>query len=54
MSTTLSWIIAYMVLQHSVECSEPRTNARMLDKLVGEYIEPLCISPAFISMYYHP
>lgn len=43
-----------MVLQHSVECSEPRTNARMLDKLVGEYIEPLCISPAFISMYCHP
>jgi len=43
-----------MVLQHNVECSEPRTNARMLDKLVGEYIEPLCISPAFISMYHHP
>ncbi|KAL4073763.1 hypothetical protein J3A83DRAFT_4231178 [Scleroderma citrinum] len=34
--------------KHNVECSEPRTNARMLDKLVGEYIEPLCISPAFI------
>ncbi|KAI9456560.1 hypothetical protein BJY52DRAFT_1187849 [Lactarius psammicola] len=33
---------------HNVECSEPRTNARLLDKLVGEYIEPLCISPAFI------
>lgn len=55
MSITSPWIICivYMVLQHSVECSEPRTNARMLDKLVGEYIEPLCISPAFISMYYH-
>jgi lysyl-tRNA synthetase class 2 len=34
--------------KHNVECSEPRTNARLLDKLVGEYIEPLCISPAFI------
>ncbi|VDC05952.1 unnamed protein product [Peniophora sp. CBMAI 1063] len=34
--------------QHNVECSEPRTNARLLDKLVGEYIEPLCVSPAFI------
>ncbi|KZT22567.1 lysyl-tRNA synthetase [Neolentinus lepideus HHB14362 ss-1] len=34
--------------KHNVECSEPRTNARLLDKLVGEYIEPLCISPSFI------
>ncbi|KAJ3787624.1 lysine-tRNA ligase [Lentinula aff. detonsa] len=34
--------------KHKVECSEPRTNARLLDKLVGEYIEPLCVSPAFI------
>lgn len=33
---------------HNVDCSEPRTTARLLDKLVGEYIEPLCISPAFI------
>lgn len=32
----------------NVDCSEPRTNARLLDKLVGEFIEPLCISPAFI------
>lgn len=23
----------------------------MLDKLVGEFIEPLCISPAFIRMF---
>ncbi|KAI0075884.1 lysyl-tRNA synthetase [Panus rudis PR-1116 ss-1] len=34
--------------KHNVECSEPRTNARLLDKLVGEFIEPLCISPSFI------
>ncbi|PCH35949.1 lysyl-tRNA synthetase [Wolfiporia cocos MD-104 SS10] len=34
--------------KHNVDCSEPRTNARLLDKLVGEFIEPLCISPAFI------
>ncbi|KAJ7584847.1 lysyl-tRNA synthetase [Mycena floridula] len=34
--------------KHNVDCSEPRTNARLLDKLVGEYIEPLCVSPAFI------
>ncbi|KAH7889016.1 lysyl-tRNA synthetase [Phlebopus sp. FC_14] len=35
--------------KHNVDCSEPRTNARLLDKLVGEFIEPLCISPAFIT-----
>ncbi|KAF5328740.1 hypothetical protein D9619_011581 [Psilocybe cf. subviscida] len=35
-------------VKHNVDCSEPRTNARMLDKLVGEFIEPLCISPSFI------
>ncbi|KAJ7291449.1 lysine-tRNA ligase [Mycena rebaudengoi] len=34
--------------KNNVDCSEPRTNARLLDKLVGEYIEPLCISPSFI------
>jgi lysyl-tRNA synthetase class 2 len=35
--------------KHNVDCSEPRTNARLLDKLVGEFIEPLCISPSFIG-----
>ncbi|GAA6044416.1 hypothetical protein JCM8097_007453 [Rhodosporidiobolus ruineniae] len=34
--------------KHDVECSEPRTNARLLDKLVGEFIENQCISPSFI------
>ncbi|KAJ8503366.1 hypothetical protein ONZ45_g10927 [Pleurotus djamor] len=37
-----------LCVKHNVDCSEPRTNARMLDKLVGEFIEPLCVSPAFI------
>ncbi|PFH49008.1 hypothetical protein AMATHDRAFT_64006 [Amanita thiersii Skay4041] len=37
-----------LLAKHNIECSEPRTNARMLDKLVGEYIEPLCLSPSFI------
>lgn len=31
-----------------VECSEPRTTARLLDKLVGEYVESRCINPTFI------
>ncbi|ORY26693.1 hypothetical protein BCR39DRAFT_540460 [Naematelia encephala] len=34
--------------KHNVDCSEPKTNARLLDKLVGEYIENQCISPSFI------
>lgn len=32
-----------------VECSPPQTNARMLDKLVGEFIEEKCINPTFIT-----
>lgn len=32
-----------------VECSSPLTNARMLDKLVGEFIEETCINPTFIT-----
>ncbi|EFX06022.1 lysyl-tRNA synthetase [Grosmannia clavigera kw1407] len=31
-----------------LECPPPLTNARMLDTLVGEYLEPQCISPGFI------
>lgn len=34
--------------KHEVECTNPRTTARLLDKLVGEYIEEQCIHPAFI------
>lgn len=35
-------------MKHNVDCPAPRTNARLLDKLVGEYIENQCISPSFI------
>ncbi|CEF69305.1 Lysine--tRNA ligase [Strongyloides ratti] len=34
--------------KHKVECPEPRTVARLLDKLVGEFLESTCISPTFI------
>ena len=27
---------------------QPRSTSRLLDKLVGEFIEPKCISPTFI------
>ncbi|KAI8897859.1 hypothetical protein BC833DRAFT_592077 [Globomyces pollinis-pini] len=35
--------------KHKVDCSAPRTSARLLDKLVGEYIENQCINPSFIT-----
>nr|KAJ3415496.1 lysyl-tRNA synthetase [Polyrhizophydium stewartii] len=35
--------------KHNVECGAPRTSARLLDKLVGEFIESQCISPTFIT-----
>ncbi|KAF1809305.1 putative Lysyl-tRNA synthetase, cytoplasmic [Eremomyces bilateralis CBS 781.70] len=35
-----------------VDCSPPLTNARMLDKLVGEFIEETCVNPTFI--FGHP
>lgn len=34
--------------EKGVECSNPRTTARLLDKLVGEYLEETCINPTFI------
>ncbi|KAF2711295.1 lysyl-tRNA synthetase [Pleomassaria siparia CBS 279.74] len=33
----------------NVDCSPPQTNSRMIDKLVGEFIEETCISPTFIT-----
>lgn len=34
--------------QHSVECAAPRTTPRLLDKLVGRFLEETCIHPTFI------
>jgi len=34
--------------EKKVVCTPPQTTARLLDKLVGEYIEPKCINPTFI------
>lgn len=35
--------------KHNVECSPPRTVARLVDKLVGEFLEEKCINPTFIT-----
>lgn len=34
--------------KHEVECPAPRTSSRLLDKLVGEFLEEKCINPTFI------
>jgi lysyl-tRNA synthetase class 2 len=33
----------------NVDCGAPRTIPRMLDKLIGEFIEPQCINPTFLT-----
>lgn len=34
--------------ENEIQVEEPRTLSRVLDKLVGHYIEPKCINPTFI------
>ncbi|KAL9654668.1 hypothetical protein ABK040_006730 [Willaertia magna] len=38
-----------LLKKKKIDCSPPLTTPRMLDKLVGEYLEPECISPTFIT-----
>lgn len=37
-----------LCIKHQVECPAPRTGSRLLDKLVGEFLEEQCINPTFI------
>lgn len=32
----------------AIDCSDPRTTSRLVDKLIGYYIEPECIQPTFV------
>lgn len=34
--------------EKKIECAPPLTSARLIDKLVGEYIEPTCNNPTFL------
>ena len=34
---------------NNVDCSNPRTTARLIDKLVGEFLESQCKNPTFIT-----
>ncbi|XP_055845143.1 lysine--tRNA ligase isoform X1 [Episyrphus balteatus] len=40
--------LSKLCIKHQVECPAPRTAARLLDKLVGDFIEETCINPTFI------
>jgi lysyl-tRNA synthetase class 2 len=35
-------------IKHNVACPPPTSTARLLDKLVGEFLEEQCVNPAFI------
>jgi len=49
LSTTAAKVaIDKILVELGVDCTPPRTTARMLDKLVGDYIEVQCINPGFI------
>ncbi|XP_050525159.1 lysine--tRNA ligase isoform X2 [Daktulosphaira vitifoliae] len=41
-------LLEELCLKHEVECPPPKTSARLLDKLVGEFLEEKCINPTFI------
>lgn len=34
--------------EKGVDCAPPQTTARLLDKLVGEYLEEQLVNPGFI------
>ena len=36
-------------VEKEVDCPPPRTCARLLDKLVGDFLEETCINPTFIT-----
>jgi lysyl-tRNA synthetase class 2 len=40
-----------LLKKHNLDCPPPLTNARMIDKLVGEVIEDKCINPTFVSCH---
>ncbi|XP_041969467.1 lysine--tRNA ligase isoform X2 [Aricia agestis] len=41
-------LLCQLCEKHEIECPPPKTTARLLDKLVGEFLEEKCINPTFI------
>jgi len=37
-----------IVVSQGMDCSAPRTSARLMDKLIGDFLEEQCINPTFI------
>lgn len=37
---------------HQIDCPRPHTVPRLLDRLIGHFIEPMCVHPTFV--YNHP
>jgi len=42
-------LLDQICVSKQVECPPPRTAARLLDKLVGDFLEETCINPTFIT-----
>ncbi|GBP66565.1 Lysine--tRNA ligase [Eumeta japonica] len=47
-TTEANTFLNQLCVKHEIECPPPRTTTRLLDKLVGEFIEEKCINPTFI------
>ncbi|KAJ9508708.1 hypothetical protein QJQ45_028002 [Haematococcus lacustris] len=41
-------VLLDLCTKHNVNCPAPHTPARLLDKLVGEFLEEQCVNPTFI------
>ena len=37
-----------LCVELKVPCSSPRSTSRLIDKLVGDYLEPDCFNPTFL------
>ncbi|KAB8346354.1 hypothetical protein FH972_023397 [Carpinus fangiana] len=48
-TTETNEFLKKMCQKMNVECTPPLTNARMIDAMVGEFIENTCINPTFIT-----
>lgn len=48
-TTETNEFLKKLLQKHQVECEPPLTNARMIDALVGEWIESTCVNPTFIT-----
>jgi len=44
----LDQVSPLQVKDKGLDLSQPHTTARLIDKLVGEYLEETCVNPAFI------